>query len=158
MKPKERVSESSPFALRPNRSRIPELPVSAGADVRSAPGALAAIATPIPPAETISPSRPSEAIPGSSGDAGGCLDRVTVEAHVDVGFGNALFIRGIGARLGWDAGQPMTCLERAIWVWSAPAASGPGQFKLLLNDQTWCEGDNMSVEAGGRIRVNPRFP
>ncbi len=80
-----------------------------------------------------------------------------VAARIDVGLGNALFIRGEGAGLSWERGQRMTCVEPAKWVWLAKQAECRAVFKLLLNDESWAHGDNMVGEPGRAIEVTPRF-
>jgi hypothetical protein len=45
-----------------------------------------------------------------------------VQAKIDVGFGNSIFIRGQGAGLSWDKGLPLTCIEGSAWVWSTRQA------------------------------------
>src|SRR5579872_4703866 len=67
----------------------------------------------------------------------------TVAVKVDIGFGNTLFIRGEGAGLSWDKGQPLDCIDSSTWIWSHRPASEPVTFKLLINDQLWCRGENL---------------
>ena len=81
----------------------------------------------------------------------------TVQAKVDVGFGNALFIRGQGDGLSWDEGRPLECLDPMTWVWSTKKAAGQIEFKLLINDQIWAEGENQTVAAGQKIEIAPAF-
>ena len=81
----------------------------------------------------------------------------TVEATIDVGFGNSLFIRGEGAGLSWDKGQPLTCLNGSTWTWSTKQAADKVVFKLLLNDQSWAQGADVVVEAGKKIQFTPSF-
>jgi len=81
----------------------------------------------------------------------------TITAKVDVGFGNNLAVRGEGQGLSWDQGQPMTCMDGSTWVWSGRAASEPVKFKLLINDQLWCRGQDLEVAAGRQIEVVPAF-
>ncbi len=81
----------------------------------------------------------------------------TVEANVDVGFGNALFIRGQGDGLSWEKGEALTCRGECLWVWQSAKARGPVIFKLLLNDLTWAQGDDVRVEAGQSVRLAPVF-
>ena len=81
----------------------------------------------------------------------------TVAAKIDVGFGNALFIRGQGPGLSWDRGTPLNCRDDSIWVWSADKAKEKIEFKLLLNDQVWAQGENVTIAAGEKIEVVPRF-
>jgi hypothetical protein len=80
-----------------------------------------------------------------------------VTAHVDTGFGNGLFIRGEGNGLSWERGQLMTCVDGATWVWSAAEAREAFEFKLLLNDQVWCQGNNFKLAAGGQVEISPSF-
>jgi len=81
----------------------------------------------------------------------------TIEANVDVGFGNRLFIRGQGDGLSWEKGLPLTCQEASRWVWSSEHARGQVMFKLLLNDERWAQGEDVKVEAGETIEVVPVF-
>jgi hypothetical protein len=81
----------------------------------------------------------------------------SVAAKIDVGFGNALFIRGQGPGLSWETGTPLKCRDGSIWVWSADNGKEKIEFKLLLNDQVWAEGDNITIAAGEKIEVVPRF-
>ena len=80
-----------------------------------------------------------------------------VEATVDVGFGNAVYIRGQGAGLSWERGQPLNCTDDNKWVWSSDAARDTAIFKLLLNDQVWAQGEDLAVEPGKRVAVRPAF-
>ena len=67
-----------------------------------------------------------------------------------------MFIRGKGAGLRWDKGTPLSCCNGSSWVWLS-VASDKIIFKLLLNDQIWAEGEDVVVEAGGRIELKPVF-
>jgi hypothetical protein len=81
----------------------------------------------------------------------------TVTAKIDVGFGNALFIRGEGAGLSWDKGQPLNCEDGSMWIWSSQGVKHPVAFKLLVNDQLWCRGENTQVAPGRQVEVAPAF-
>jgi hypothetical protein len=80
-----------------------------------------------------------------------------VEAKIDVGVGNSLFIRGEGEGLSWEKGQPLMCVDAAKWVWSAQHAKDRTVFKLLLNDQIWAQGEDAIVEPGRRVEIVPHF-
>ena len=80
-----------------------------------------------------------------------------VEAKVDVGLGNLLFIRGQGDGLNWFTGVPLNCVDAATWVWSTRQAREKVVFKLLLNDQVWAKGEDIVVEAGRKIEIVPFF-
>jgi hypothetical protein len=83
--------------------------------------------------------------------------KTIIEAKTDVGFGNALFIRGQGDGLSWDKGLPLKCIDGSAWVWSTKQAKDKVVFKLLLNDQVWAKGEDVVVEAGKKIAVVPVF-
>jgi hypothetical protein len=78
-------------------------------------------------------------------------------ARIDVGFGNALFIRGQGGGLNWDRGVILECIAPSLWRWSAPAGSATIVFKLLLNDVLWAAGDDLRVAGGNHLEVTPYF-
>lgn len=80
----------------------------------------------------------------------------TIEARIDVGFGNNLFVRGQGAGLSWDQGKPLICVDGKTWRWSAEA-SGKLTFKLLLNDQVWAQGADLVAKPGDRVEITPAF-
>jgi hypothetical protein len=81
----------------------------------------------------------------------------TIEARIDVGFGNSLFIRGRGAELTWDKGLPLTCINGSTWAWSTTQAKDKMVFKLLLNDQIWAKGEDIVIEAGKKLELAPAF-
>ena len=86
------------------------------------------------------------------------VDQVTVvEAKIDVGLGNLLFIRGQGDGLSWFEGVPLTCVDPTTWIWSTRQAGEKVVFKLLLNDQVWAKGEDVVVEAGRKIEIVPFF-
>jgi len=81
---------------------------------------------------------------------------VTIEAKIDVGFGNALFLRGQGHGLSWDRGIPLTCVDGSTWKWSAEADEKL-KFKLLLNDAVWAQGEDLVAAPGEKVEVAPAF-
>ena len=80
-----------------------------------------------------------------------------IEAKIDVGLGNLLFIRGQGDGLSWSEGVPLNCVDATTWVWSTRQVREKVVFKLLLNDQVWAKGEDIIVEAGRKIGVVPSF-
>jgi hypothetical protein len=80
-----------------------------------------------------------------------------IEAKVDVGFGNSLYIRGQGDSLSWEKGTALECRDASTWRWSSREAKAKIVFKLLLNDQRWATGEDLTVEAGKTIEVVPSF-
>jgi len=80
-----------------------------------------------------------------------------IRARLDVGFGNALYVRGQGGSLSWDRGIPMECAQADEWVLELPESAGEITFKLLLNDQLWCTGEDYRVSAGEECEFTPEF-
>jgi hypothetical protein len=80
-----------------------------------------------------------------------------IEAKIDVGLGNQLFIRGQGNGLNWFEGVRLCCRDANTWVWSSRQAKDRVVFKLLLNDQVWAKGNDLVVEPGQKIEVVPFF-
>ena len=78
-----------------------------------------------------------------------------VVAQIDIGFGNHLTIRGQGANLNWHTGQAMTWQDNA-WVWKTPSKD-TFEFKVLINDQVWQQGENIMATAGSKVVFTPRF-
>ena len=80
----------------------------------------------------------------------------TIEAKIDVGFGNALYLRGQGPGLSWERGVPCECVNRNTWRWTAPGAEKL-TFKLLLNDSVWARGADLVIGPGEKVEVVPAF-
>jgi len=91
-------------------------------------------------------AKPKAAAPDTAAKAAAVT---TIEAFIDVGFGNRLTLRGEGAGLSWERGLTMNCLGSAEWVITLEAdASTPLSFKFLLNDEHWNIGENYSLTPG----------
>jgi hypothetical protein len=101
--------------------------------------------------------RPAAAIRGPGKQSSPEENSALIKARIDVGWGNALFIRGQGCGLRWDKGQPLICADGSTWVWANGQVREKVEFKLLLNDQVWSDGPNLVVEPGRRIEVTPSF-
>ena len=80
----------------------------------------------------------------------------TIEAKIDIGFGNNLFVRGEGAGLSWDHGTPLKCVDSQTWQLSVEAKA-PLKFKLLLNDSVWMAGEDLVAPPGKRVAITPAF-
>jgi hypothetical protein len=81
----------------------------------------------------------------------------TITARIDVGFGNAIYVRGEGPGLSWDKGLVMDCAADDKWTITISDAMAPIVFKLLLNDLSWCAGNDYTVEPGRSITIEPTF-
>lgn len=87
--------------------------------------------------------------------AGRKLTRVI--AKYDAGWGNQLFIRGLGGGLDWNAGVPMQCVGEDEWLWEQAVPKGNVTFKVLINDSVWSDGEDSVVAAGDTIICHPKF-
>lgn len=85
------------------------------------------------------------------------ISKTTIAARVDVGFGNNLYIRGEGAGLSWDVGILMKNLSPYEWAWESKSATEPIEYKLLINDELWANGENQFAKAGDTAITAPTF-
>jgi hypothetical protein len=83
--------------------------------------------------------------------------RVSITVKVDVGFGNALYIRGGGAGLSWNKGTLLDCVSNDTWSIVLPSVEKPLAFKLLLNDEVWSTGEDYNAAPGDAVTVTPAF-
>jgi hypothetical protein len=117
---------------------------------------------PKPPASGVNPAA-SAAKPAASAvnpaasaarPASGAL--TTIDVKIDVGFGNAVYLRGQGPGLTWERGVPLACVDGRTWRWSQ-AVANPITFKVLLNDKVWSAGNDLVVKPGQKLEVSPSF-
>lgn len=80
-----------------------------------------------------------------------------ITAQIDIGFGNALYLRGEGAGLSWDKGTLMTCVSDNQWQLTLGESSRPVIFKFLVNDLSWSAGEDYTVVAGSSVTLIPTF-
>jgi hypothetical protein len=102
------------------------------------------------------PATPSAPKPASVAKKSKTEALTTIEVKIDVGFGNAVFLRGQGSGLTWEHGVPLACVDGCTWRWSQKVAD-PVTFKVLLNDQVWCAGSDFVVAPGQKVEVSPCF-
>ncbi len=80
-----------------------------------------------------------------------------IVAQIDVGFGNALYVRGEGSGLGWEKGVPLDCIADDQWSLALAETSRPVVFKFLINDLTWSLGEDYVVQPGSSVVLTPEF-
>jgi hypothetical protein len=80
----------------------------------------------------------------------------TIDVKMDVGFGNAIFLRGQGSGLTWDRGIPLVCVDGRTWRWTQ-TVTDTIKFKILLNDKVWSEGHDLTIAPGQKLEVAPHF-
>jgi hypothetical protein len=82
---------------------------------------------------------------------------VLLVAQVDVGLGNTLYFRGWGGGLRWDTGLPAVCEGGNRWVLKLDQVSEPVHFKVLINDDIWNDGPDLTVLPSGALEFSPAF-
>ncbi|MDQ8194309.1 hypothetical protein QEH59_07725 [Coraliomargarita sp. SDUM461004] len=93
----------------------------------------------------------------SASATGKTVEKTSIIARVDVGFGNSLYIRGEGAGLSWDQGIQLDNVSPYEWTFASTQAKGDVTFKFLINDEIWAEGENSTVAKGGTSISSPVF-
>jgi hypothetical protein len=157
MNMKSTKSAAKVAALKPVPKTTQPIPASA-----ATPKPPASVATPKPPVNAATPKPPVNAAtpkppvnaatpkPPANGGV------TTIDVKLDVGFGNAVYLRGNGAGLSWERGVPLACVNSATWRWSGEV-SDPVTFKLLINDKIWSAGNDLTVAPGQKIEIAPAF-
>jgi hypothetical protein len=119
----------------------------------------AAMAAMIPNAKTTAamPAKSFAAAPKTPTQAPARSGAVTtIEVKLDVGFGNAVFLRGQGGGLTWERGVALSCVDGKTWRWSG-TVKDPITFKPLLNDKIWSAGTDLTVKPGQKLEIKPVF-
>ncbi|MFZ1324839.1 MAG: hypothetical protein WAT67_02230 [Candidatus Contendobacter sp.] len=84
--------------------------------------------------------------------------KTVIIARFDVGHGNNLYIRGDGHSLSWETGVRMENMGGDAWQWTTTEArEGVLAFKLLINDEIWAVGENMTASFGETTSFHPSF-
>jgi hypothetical protein len=132
-----------------------------------APKAVSASKTSVPAKKTAPVAKPTKAAakkPTISAVATPVVKAVetkpvatTITAKIDIGFHNALYIRGEGAGLSWDKGALMTCVNDDQWQCVLGESARPIVFKFLVNDLSWSTGEDFSVAPGSNVTLVPKF-
>ena len=81
----------------------------------------------------------------------------TITAKIDIGFGNALYLRGEGPGLSWDRGLLLKCVSDDQWSATLGESARPIVFKLLVNDLSWSAGEDYVVAPGSSVNFVPTF-
>lgn len=81
--------------------------------------------------------------------------RITVK--YDAGFPNQLYIRGQGANLSWNKGEPLKNVKADEWIWETEGPITHSEFKILINDHIYENGDNHHLKEGCSLVHTPRF-
>ncbi|MDQ8207740.1 hypothetical protein QEH52_09480 [Coraliomargarita sp. SDUM461003] len=105
--------------------------------------------------KAVKKAAPKKAIPAKA--PAKTVEKTSIIARVDVGFGNSLYVRGEGAGLSWDKGIQLDNVSPYEWSFASTQAKGDVTFKFLINDEIWAEGENGTVAAGDTSITSPVF-
>jgi hypothetical protein len=161
MKKTTKKSTASSTTAAPSAAGKPAAPAAVSAKpaalsaARKSAAPLPALSKSIAPA----PAATKSATPASAASKTSSTKPVTsttIEAKIDVGFGNQLFVRGEGEGLSWDRGIPLECVDSQTWRLVVPAKDKL-QIKLLINDSVWAKGEDVVVTPGKRVELVPAF-
>jgi hypothetical protein len=154
-KPRQPLSGLYQIGQKMNRTNMQLSKEMKKTNKKSTPPTSPAASIPVTPAPATSKSLAT--IPAVTQPAGPTrASNTTIEAKIDVGFGNRLFLRGQGGGLSWDHGIPLECVDSQTWRLIVPAKDKL-QFKLLINDSVWAKGEDVVVPPGKRVELVPAF-
>ncbi len=86
-------------------------------------------------------------------------DKTRVVVQVDAAFAKAIYLRGEGlSGLSWEKGVELQHAKPDEWIFETDQPFTEGEFKVLINDNTFELGDSHSLYPGATIRINPKFP
>jgi len=83
-----------------------------------------------------------------------------IRVHYDVGYGNAVYLRGSAYPFWWDTGREMRNVSPGVWEFETERipAGTTVEFKPVYNDVIWSTGDNYTVTGGQTVDIYPTFP
>lgn len=93
--------------------------------------------------------------PSASNKNNSLKSKITI--NFDVGFPNTLTIRGKGANLSWEKGQPLKNIKADEWIWECDLPFTQCEFKILINDSIYENGENHILTSQSSIRYTPKF-
>jgi hypothetical protein len=109
---------------------------------------------------TLNPKTPKIYVPGTQASYTPVTKTITtIRVHYDVGFGNNMFVRGDEYPLWWDLGRGMHNESSDLWIWQTERIPDGRtfNFKPLINDVTWSQGNDYIGTGGQTIDVYPIF-
>jgi hypothetical protein len=130
-------------------------PANKSASKKTAPAATVQSTTPTPVA-MLAPT-PAPVAPVAVKVVVSKPVQTTISARIDVGFGNALFVRGEGPGLSWEKGLAMECVQDDLWRVTLAESARSYTFKFLINDTTWSAGPDFTAACGTSVTLTPEF-
>ena len=93
--------------------------------------------------------------PGTAEKTGSIKTQITVK--FDVGFSNQIYLRGQGANLSWDKGVQLRNVKADEWIWETEVPFPYCEFKVLINDRVYENGENHILKQGASLVFTPKF-
>lgn len=86
-------------------------------------------------------------------------NKTIIRVHYNVGYGNTMYLRGSDYPLWWDDGRAMRNTAADCWEFEIERIPNGTtfEFKPLINDTTWSQGNNYTVTGGSTIDIYPTF-
>jgi hypothetical protein len=84
------------------------------------------------------------------------LPKVPVVVNFDAPGDAKLFVRGSAKGMSWDKGLELK-RSNGKFVLETPESLGNFEFKVLLNDKLWSQGDNFKAKDGETLEISPKF-
>lgn len=85
--------------------------------------------------------------------------KTRIVVQIDADSAHRIYLRGEGpSELSWDKGVELKKEHADEWVFETDNAFTTGEFKVLVNDQTFELGESHSLYPGASMRINPKFP
>ena len=81
----------------------------------------------------------------------------SISIFMDVGFFNALFLRGTGPGMSWEKGVPLVNVNANHWEWKSSTPFDEFEFKIVLNDTQFEGGENHRIQFGESLKHTPNF-
>ena len=83
----------------------------------------------------------------------------TIRVHYDSGLGNNMYLRGSWYPLTWSSGRKMFNISNDVWIYEIERydVGKRFEFKPMINDNTWSQGNNYMGTGGQTIDVYPNF-
>lgn len=78
--------------------------------------------------------------------------------HYDAGFPNTLYVRGSGVPgMNWSRGIPLKNTKKDEWIIEIDQPFTSAEFKILINDKVYEQGENHRITPGSSVRITPKF-
>ncbi len=154
-------SAAKPVVPKPVPVKAAAVPVKKAVAKKSvAPAPAPVKVAPVAPAPAVVPVAAKAAAPAPAPVVRPVVSQpvaTVIQARIDIGFGNSLYVRGEGAGLSWDEGKRMDCVADDLWQVTLPESARSIVFKFLVNDLSWSTGPDYTVSGGSSVTLVPEF-